>query len=96
MSMDELIYRLKARFHEYWNSEKRSVKVLSRFLAFTLFAAVVSTIAPTLADELSSDPQMLEPVAQVQESSTVTIIESATASPIPCAALHSAVESECG
>lgn len=85
MSMDELIYRLKARFYEYWNSEKRSVKVLSRFLAFTLFAAVISTIAPTLADELSTDPQMLEPVVQVQESSTVTIVESATASPIPTA-----------
>jgi hypothetical protein len=83
MSMDELIYRLKDRFYEYWNSEKRSVKLLSRFLAFTLFAAVVSTIAPTLADELSSDPQMLEPVVQVQETSTVTIIETQTASPAP-------------
>jgi hypothetical protein len=85
MSMDELIYRLKDRFYEYWNSEKRSVKVLSRFLAFTLFAAVISTIAPTLADELSTDPQMLEPVVQVQESSTVTIVETVTASAIPTA-----------
>lgn len=83
--MDELIYRLKDRFYEYWNSEKRSVKVLSRFLAFTLFAAVISTIAPTLADELSTDPQMLEPVVQVQESSTVTIVETVTASAIPTA-----------
>jgi hypothetical protein len=85
MSMDELIYRLKDRFYEYWNSEKRSVKVLSRFLAFTLFAAVISTIAPTLADELSTDPQMLEPVVQVQESSTVTIVETVTASAVPTA-----------
>lgn len=83
--MDELIYRLKDRFYEYWNSEKRSVKVLSRFLAFTLFAAVISTIAPTLADELSTDPQMLEPVVQVQESSTVTIVETVTASAVPTA-----------
>jgi hypothetical protein len=85
MSMDELIYRLKDRFYEYWNSEKRSVKVLSRFLAFTLFAAVISTIAPTLADELSTDPQMLEPVVQVQESSTVTIVETVAASAVPTA-----------
>lgn len=85
MSMDELIYRLKDRFYEYWNSEKRSVKVLSRFLAFTLFAAVISTIAPTLADELSTDPQMLEPVVQVQESSTVTIVETVTPSAVPTA-----------
>jgi hypothetical protein len=86
MSMDELIDRLRYRFHDYWHSEKRSVKIISRFLAFTLFAAVISAIAPTLADELSTDPQMLEPVIQVQESSTVTIApETPTASPAPSA-----------
>jgi len=84
MSMDELIDRLRYRFNDYWHSEKRSVKIISRLLAFTLFAAVISTIAPTLADELSSDPQMLEPVVQVQESSTVTIApETPTASASP-------------
>jgi hypothetical protein len=82
--MDELIDRLRYRFNGYWRSEKRSVKIISRLLAFTLFAAVISTIAPTLADELSSDPQMLEPVVQVQESSTVTIAsETSTSSPAP-------------
>lgn len=85
MSMEELLNRLRDRFGEYWHSEKRSVKVISRLLAFTLFAAVVSTIAPTLADELSSDPQMLEPVGQVSESSTVTYSDTATASPAPVA-----------
>jgi hypothetical protein len=86
MSMDELIDRLRYRFNDYWHSEKRSVKIISRLLAFTLFAAVISTIAPTLADELSSDPQMLEPVVQVQESSTVTIAaETPTASASPTA-----------
>ncbi len=85
MSFEELIDRLRYRFNDYWHSEKRSVKFISRFLAFTLFAAVISTIAPTLADELSSDPQMLEPVTQVSDSSTVTITESATASPTPSA-----------
>ncbi len=84
--MDELIDRLRYRFNDYWHSEKRSVKIISRLLAFTLFAAVISTIAPTLADELSSDPQMLEPVVQVQESTTVTITpETPTASPSPTA-----------
>ncbi len=84
--MDELIDRLRYRFNDYWHSEKRSVKIISRLLAFTLFAAVISTIAPTLADELSSDPQMLEPVVQFQESTTVTITpETPTASPSPTA-----------
>ena len=85
MSLEELIYRLRNRFDEYWHSEKRSVKVISRLLAFTLFAAVISTIAPTLADELSSSPQMLEPVVQTTDSSTVTITETVTASPVPTA-----------
>ncbi len=60
--MDELINRLRYRFNDYWHSEKRSVKLISRALAFSLFAAILSTIAPTLADELSSDPAMLQPV----------------------------------
>lgn len=82
--MDELIDRLRYRFNDFWRSEKRSVKVTSRLLAFTLFAAIISTIAPTLADELSSDPQMLEAVVQTQESSTVTIsAETTTATPAP-------------
>ena len=85
MSFEELIYRLRNRFDEYWHSEKRSVKVISRLLAFSLFAAVISTIAPTLADELSSSPQMLEPVVQTSDSNTVTITETVTASPVPAA-----------
>lgn len=82
MSIDELVDRLRYRFNDYWHSEKRSVKLISRALALTLFAAVVSTIAPTLADELSSDPAMLEPVSQSSPSTTtVTTSETPTASP---------------
>jgi hypothetical protein len=82
MSIDELVDRLRYRFNDYWHSEKRSVKLISRALALTLFAAVVSTIAPTLADELSSDPAMLEPVSQNSPSTTtVTTSETPTASP---------------
>lgn len=84
MSIDEFIDRLRYRFNDYWHSEKRSVKVISRTLAFTLFAAALSTIAPTLADELSSDPSMLEPVSQSSASTTFQAdSESATASPSP-------------
>ncbi len=75
MSIDELIDRLRYRFNDYWHSDKRSIKFISRTLALTLFAALISTIAPTLADELSNDPSMLEPVSQ-----------SATPSPSPAAA----------
>lgn len=81
MSFEELVDRLRYRFNDYWHSEKRSVKVISRALAFTLFAAVLSTIAPTLADELSSDPAMLEPVVQSSQAPTVTISETPTATP---------------
>lgn len=81
MSFEELVDRLRYRFNDYWHSEKRSVKLISRALALTLFAAILSTIAPTLADELSSDPAMLEPVAQPVQTSTVTISETPTVSP---------------
>ena len=81
MSFDELIDRLKDRFFSYWRSDKRSIKVISRLLALALFGAVISTIAPTLADELSSDPGMLEPVVQSSESTTTTITIPETPTP---------------
>ena len=82
MSLDELINRLRYRFNDYWHSEKRSIKLISRALALTLFAAILSTIAPTLADELSSDPTMLEPVSQSSPApSTQPISETPTATP---------------
>ena len=83
MSFEELIDRLKYRLHGYFHSEKKSVKYLARLLAFSMFAALISTIAPTLADELSSDPSMLQPVATSTESSTITVGETSTASPTP-------------
>jgi hypothetical protein len=84
MSFEELIDRLRDRFNSYWRSEKRSVKFLSRLAAFALFGAVISTIAPTLADELSTDPTMLEPVVQNAETTTtITIPETPTASVSP-------------
>jgi hypothetical protein len=86
MSIDELIDRLRYRFNDYWHSEKRSVKLISRALALTLAAAVISTIAPTLADELSSDPTMLEPAPQSSTSPMAPVVaETPTASASPAA-----------
>jgi len=86
MSIDELIDRLRYRFNDYWRSEKRSVKLISRALALTLAAAVISTIAPTLADELSSDPTMLEPAPQSSTSPMAPVVaETPTASASPAA-----------
>jgi hypothetical protein len=82
--MDELFDRLRYRFNDYWHSEKRSIKFISRALALTLSAAVISTIAPTLADELSSDPAMLEPVVQSSAAPTAPVLtETPTASASP-------------
>jgi hypothetical protein len=83
MSFEELIDRLKYRLQGYFHSEKKSVKYFARLLAFSLFAAVISTIAPTLADELSSDPAMLQPVTATNDSTTVIVGESASASASP-------------
>ena len=85
MSLDELFERLKYRFDSYFHSEKKSVKYLARLLAMTLFAAVISTIAPTLADELSSSPSMLQPEPTSSTITSVVVAESATASDSPTA-----------
>ena len=83
MSLDELFEKLKYRFDSYFHSEKKSVKYLARLLAMTLFAAIVSTIAPTLADELSSSPSMLQPEPATSTTASVVIQESVTASDSP-------------
>jgi len=85
MSVDEFFERLKYRFDGYFHSEKKSVKYFARALAMTLFAALISTIAPTLADELSSSPSMLQPEATTSSTTTVPVTENATASDTPTA-----------
>ena len=85
MSLAEFFERLKYRFDGYFHSEKKSVKYFARVLAMTLFAALISTIAPTLADELSSSPSMLQPEATSSSTTTVAAQESATASDTPTA-----------
>ena len=86
MSLEEFFEKLKYRFDGYFHSEKKSVKYLARTLAMTLFAAVISTIAPTLADELSSSPTMLQPEPTISSTASITVQESATASDTPTAA----------
>ncbi len=87
MSFDELIDRLKYRFFSYWHSEKRSIKLLSRLAAFALFGAILTTIAPTLADELASDPEMIEQVVPAAEVAPAPVAPvetpTAVASPAP-------------
>lgn len=85
MSLEELLERLKYRLDGYFHSEKKSVKYLARALAMTLFAAVISTIAPTLADELSTSPSMLQPEPSVTSTTTSIVEESSTATDTPTA-----------
>ncbi len=60
MSFDEFIYRLKSRFASYFNSENKFIRLASRLASLAIFAAVISTIAPTIADELSSSSDIVE------------------------------------
>jgi hypothetical protein len=83
MNMEELAYRLRDRINSYIHSDRRAIKVLSRLVAFSIFAAIISTIAPTLADELSTDPSMMEPVAASTQAPSSTSTETTTASPSP-------------
>lgn len=60
MSFDEFIYRLKSRFSGYFNSENKFIRLAARLTSLAVFAAVISTIAPTIADELSSSSDIVE------------------------------------
>ena len=64
MSFEEFIERLKARISAFFNSENKFVRLAARLGSLALFAAVVSTIAPTIADELSSSPEVVQQTAQ--------------------------------
>jgi hypothetical protein len=64
MSFEEFIERLKARISAFFNSENKFVRLAARLGSLVLFAVVVSTIAPTIADELSSSPEVVQQTAQ--------------------------------
>jgi hypothetical protein len=85
MSIEELVYRLKERIRAPFRSEKRFIRVLSRFSALALFAAVISTLAPTLADELASSPEIMQPAVDASPSSSAapTTPDSSTAGATP-------------
>jgi hypothetical protein len=61
MSFEEFIERLKARISDFFNSENKFVRLAARLGSLALFAVVVSTIAPTIADELTSSPEVVQP-----------------------------------
>ncbi len=85
MSLQEFYDRLRDRIDSYWHSERRSVKLVSRLGAFALFALAITTIAPTLADELASSPEMLQPVQSSETQTVQTIGDTETASASPLA-----------
>lgn len=78
MSLHELIERLRWRIQDAMHASKLSVRTFARFILLALFAAFVTSIAPTLADELASDPSVIEPVV---EASPTTVTETIEPSP---------------
>jgi hypothetical protein len=83
MSFEEFIERLKARISDFFNSENKFVRLAARLGSLALFAVVVSTIAPTIADELSASPEVVQP-AEPAPAPTPSITE-AEATPTPTA-----------
>ena len=87
MSFEEFIERLKARISAYFNSENKFVRLAARLGSLALFAVVVSTIAPTIADELSSSAEIVQPAgpapAPTPSISAVEVTPTPSASPIP-------------
>jgi hypothetical protein len=88
MSFEEFIERLKARFSAFFNSHNKFVRLAARLGSLALFAVVVSTIAPTIADELNTSPpevvQPAEPAPAPTPSPTeVEATPTPSASPTP-------------
>jgi len=87
MSFEEFIERLKARISAYFNSENKFVRLAARLGSLALFAVVVSTIAPTIADELSSSAEIVQPAepapAPTPSITTVEVTPTPSASPTP-------------
>jgi len=84
MSFEEFIERLKARISDFFNSENKFVRLAARLGSLALFAVVVSTIAPTIADELSSSPEVVQQPAQAAPAPTPSPTE-VEATPTPSA-----------
>jgi len=88
MYLPEFIERIKFRALDEFNSQRRIKKVVSRAIVLAFFAAVVTTIAPTLADELATSPEMIQEVVPAliptdSDTQTVAIIAEPTSTPEP-------------
>jgi hypothetical protein len=75
MSLHELIERLRWRISDAMSASKVSVRTFSRLVLLALVAAFITTIAPTLADELASDPSVIEPVGEFTPVTTTETVE---------------------
>jgi hypothetical protein len=84
MSFEEFIERLKARISAFFNSENKFVRLAARLGSLALFAVVVSTIAPTIADELNTSPPEVVQPAEPAPAPTPTTTE-VEATPTPSA-----------
>ena len=84
MSFEEFIERLKARISAFFNSENKFVRLAARLGSLVLFAVVVSTIAPTIADELNTSPPEVVQPAEPAPAPTPTTTE-VEATPTPSA-----------
>ena len=84
MSFEEFIERLKARVSAFFNSENKFVRLAARLGSLALFAVVVSTIAPTIADELNTSPPEVVQPAEPAPAPTPTTTE-VEATPTPSA-----------
>lgn len=85
MSFEEFIERLKARISDFFNSENKFVRLAARLGSLALFAVVVSTIAPTIADELSSSSEIVQPAQQAPAPTPTPTEVEVTPTPTPSA-----------
>ena len=82
MIFREFFDRLRYRIEDSLHAKKISSRLVARLTMLGLFAAFVTAIAPTLADELASDPSMAEPTIMVETTTVTTETPSPSATPV--------------
>jgi len=80
MSLIDIGYRIKDRYLSLLNDDRKIIKLFSRFGFLGLFAATIIVVAPTSAEESTTQP---EPAPVVLVDTSTVVVDTSTATPLP-------------
>ena len=80
MLLAEIGYRIKDRFLSLLNDDRKIVKLFSRLGFLGLFAATIIVVAPTSAEESTTQP---DPAPEVLVDTSTVVVDTSTAKELP-------------